>query len=334
MKLALLSCLFFTLGLTQHWLIETDNAGEDDTSGTDTDHGDYQNQGTDTDHGDYQNQDCRCGIAQRKARIIGGRETEVNEYPWQVWLAIKAGRMWQFTCGGSVINNRWILTAGHCFEDKWKLNPKIWKVHLGDHDRTSKTETNDVVSKVSRIVRHPKFEFKLEGGKIRYDFTLLKLKKKIDFAMHPNIRPICLPLNDENTYAGKSAIATGWGLTKNPGYRQDPSNLSNKLLELKLKMITNEECVEEAGYGKKLITPRMICAHGDGHKATCNGDSGGPLITRESSSENYELIGVSSFVADIMRQCAVKKPIVFARVSKMLKWITDTTKKGSKSCPR
>ena len=33
-------------------------------------------------------EDCICGLAQRGARIVGGQEVEVNEWPWQVGILI------------------------------------------------------------------------------------------------------------------------------------------------------------------------------------------------------------------------------------------------------
>ena len=53
--------------------------------------------------------DCQCGLAKRTTRIVGGVETEVNEYPWQAQLSVGGG-----LCGGSLISSEWVLTAAHC----------------------------------------------------------------------------------------------------------------------------------------------------------------------------------------------------------------------------
>ena len=39
--------------------------------------------------GGSSNGDCKCGLAQRRTRIVGGVEAEVNEWPWQVEFLLK-----------------------------------------------------------------------------------------------------------------------------------------------------------------------------------------------------------------------------------------------------
>ena len=46
-------------------------------------------------------------------RIIGGTEAGINEFPWQAGLLILVSGKY-YSCGGSLINNRWVLTAAHC----------------------------------------------------------------------------------------------------------------------------------------------------------------------------------------------------------------------------
>merc|ERR1719474_1371445 len=61
------------------------------------------------------NDSCNCGIPNRSNRIIGGVETEANEYPWQVAIVSSTG-YYPF-CGGTLISNIHVLTAAHCTDE-------------------------------------------------------------------------------------------------------------------------------------------------------------------------------------------------------------------------
>ena len=51
-----------------------------------------------------------CGIINQEVRIVGGKPTGVNRYPWVVRLVYDG----QFHCGGSLLNGDYVLTAAHC----------------------------------------------------------------------------------------------------------------------------------------------------------------------------------------------------------------------------
>ena len=51
-----------------------------------------------------------CGIPaiehEDKSKIVGGDQANHGEWPWQALLSVG--------CGGSLINNKWVVTAAHC----------------------------------------------------------------------------------------------------------------------------------------------------------------------------------------------------------------------------
>ena len=49
--------------------------------------------------------------------IVGGNETTRGEFPWAVLLGSPArqGDFIFWSCGGTLINRWWIITAAHCF---------------------------------------------------------------------------------------------------------------------------------------------------------------------------------------------------------------------------
>lgn len=269
---------------------------------------------------------CACGLAQRNSRIVGGEQTEVNEYPWLVGLGFYGSST--PSCGGSLINDRWVLTAAHCTQGK---QPSSISVILGEHNTQEIHETNMIKRTVIKIVDHPNYN----GGNTDYDFSLLKISGFIDFGsigneLNTHIRPVCLPLqaNTGSTpdHVGEKAIVAGWGTTSAGG------DLSAYAQEVEVEIFSESKC--KSSYGSS-ITDRMVCAgHDVNGKDSCQGDSGGPLVYSTGSGttygENYEVTGVVSWGYGCAQAAF---PGVYARVSYVLNWITENANDGL-WCPR
>lgn len=84
-----------------------------------------------------------CGIANKQKRIVGGQETEVNQYPWMALLTYSN----RFYCGASLINDRYVMTAAHCVSG---FNKDRIGVTLLEHDRSKPGETELIKRKVSQ----------------------------------------------------------------------------------------------------------------------------------------------------------------------------------------
>ena len=212
---------------------------------------------------------CNCGLSMKTmktARIVGGLETEVNEYPWQVALFTPLFS-WP-TCGGSLISDLWILSAAHCTSGTVSSD---WTARLGEHDLSSIEESHHLDAVIILIVQHPEYDPDY-NGKLHtpnFDFALLKMGKAIDFLVHPHIRPVCLPNFDDSFYENSVAIVTGWGVTD-----FDDEERPSSLMEVKLNVLSNDAC-KETGYSKDQISEQMLCANvGGGGKDACSGDSG------------------------------------------------------------
>uniref|UniRef100_G1Q5N3 Coagulation factor X n=1 Tax=Myotis lucifugus TaxID=59463 RepID=G1Q5N3_MYOLU len=132
-------------------------------------------------------------------RIVGGRDCKDGECPWQAHL-IKENN--EGFCGGTILNEFYILTAAHCLNQE-----KRFKVRVGDRN-TEKEDGNEMVHEVEVIIKHNKFDNKT----FNCDIAVLKLKTPIKFRM--NVAPACLPEKDwaESTLmTQKSGIVSGFG---------------------------------------------------------------------------------------------------------------------------
>ncbi|XP_018017442.2 serine protease filzig [Hyalella azteca] len=154
---------------------------------------------------DGKNSGCGLRPLSRTGRIVNGDEAALGAWPWQVLVrgTTLFGLFTKQTCGGVLLNERYVITAAHC-------QPRLLgslSVVLGEWDLLGDLEPlSSVKRNVKRVVVHPHFVFWRPGN----DVALLELDRPVKFALH--ILPICLPDTDDD-FAGQVGSVTGWGAT-------------------------------------------------------------------------------------------------------------------------
>ncbi|XP_037738233.1 suppressor of tumorigenicity 14 protein isoform X1 [Chelonia mydas] len=252
---------------------------------------------------------CDCGIRSysKQTRIVGGQDSEVGEWPWQVSLHVKSqGHI----CGASLISDKWLVSAAHCFQDESQIrysDPKQWTAFLGLHDQSERTNEMVQERSIKRIITNSQFnDFTYD-----YDIAVLELQSPVNFTT--TVRPICLPDATHDFPAGKEIWVTGWGATSEGGI--GASILQKAAIRVINQTMCNTLLADQ-------ITSRMICVGIlTGGIDACQGDSGGPLVSVESNNRLF-LAGVVSWGDGCARR---NKPGVYTRVSKLRDWIKQHT---------
>jgi hypothetical protein len=178
--------------------------------------------------------DCGIPFKDPEGRVIGGKPAVRGQFPWQVaimrktthssfkkeglskWRHGKRGDHWYASaknlfahCGGSVLNEKYILTAAHCFsndvsaydpKDVKQMTPGRYEVLLGRNDlaKSGKNEVGDGSARrfIKRIILHPDWHpyensYEKESNSYDNDIAILELSKPVRIGKY--IRSICIP---------------------------------------------------------------------------------------------------------------------------------------------
>ncbi|CAN9505068.1 unnamed protein product [Ophioblennius macclurei] len=236
-----------------------------------------------------------CGRPPLNNRIVGGEVAPEGSWPWQVSLL----RGTSHFCGGSLINDQWVLSAAHCF---LSISASQVTVALGRQSQSG-FNPNEVLRSVSRIISHHNYNNPSDDN----DIALLRLSSPVTFTNF--IRPVCLAASDSTIHAGIDSWITGWGTLRENG------PISNDLMEVEVPVVGNRQC--NCNYGVGRITDNMLCAGlPEGGKDACQGDSGGPMVIKQG--DVWVKVGVVSFGLGCARP---NFPGVYARVSRYMSWI-------------
>ncbi|XP_059825736.1 trypsin-like isoform X2 [Hypanus sabinus] len=220
-------------------------------------------------------------------KIVGGYECPKHSTPWIVSLNVG-----YHMCGGSLINENWVVSAAHCYRSHFQ-------VRLGEHDIIV-TEGTEQFIESEMVIRHPRYNYYTLDN----DIMLIKLSRPA--ALNRNV--VSIPLPTQCASAGDECLISGWGDTRDPG-----ADYGDQLQCLRAPVLSQTDC--ENSY-PGMITNSMICVGFlEGGKDSCQGDSGGPVVCD----------GVLQGIVSWGFGCAERdNPGVYTRVCNFVSWIQNT----------
>ena len=243
------------------------------------------------------------GIRSINAKITGGASTVISDFPWQVYFI--SGN---FRCGGSIIGNRWIVTAAHCTKDNLgaDIPASEMSVVVGVNNPQNPLEGKKY--QVSQAIVNSGYN----DQTLLDDIALLKLVDTINFA---NSKPIKLvtasDVSEGAIIPGVMSWVTGWGYIQ-----VNPNVLPTSLQKVQLPIISLTQA--ETVWGTTIPATDLMAGFLNGNKDACNGDSGGPLVVPVLGE--YKLAGIVSWGS---QNCDTYG--AYTRVSDFIDWIITNT---------
>ncbi|CAL4113058.1 unnamed protein product, partial [Meganyctiphanes norvegica] len=194
------------------------------------------------------------------------------------------------TCGASLISDRYLLTAAHCFsESNRPVSISLGREDLGEHASPSN------IYGIKDVIIHPQYKSVTRGKQDYNDVAILKTDRKVLFST--KTWPFCLPDSSNMVLEDYESVEiAGWG-------HVNQSHTASELQIAFVKIVENTRCTAEwrlnapHHYDNLIkfsypqgLTNEILCAGRKGVDA-CNGDSGGPM-THQNNEGEYILYGL------------------------------------------
>ncbi|XP_055522399.1 transmembrane protease serine 9-like [Wyeomyia smithii] len=228
-------------------------------------------------------------------------EAKVGEFPFMALVVYADVRT---RCGASLISNRFLLTAAHCFRSGKPLSIRLGTNQADD----SLADTYNI----AKIYRHKDYSHLSKQN----DIALIELRDPV--TMNDQVQPICLYTSLIDLPESANLTLMGWG-------KDNAENLPNSLLKGTVNPVLRSTCQARftAGGYPLNLTDKQICALGELNSDrvatdTCEGDSGGPLVLAQDNK--FYLVGLVSTGPG----CGDENYAgIYTRVSSYLDWIIE-----------
>ncbi|KAG5334530.1 SP34 protease, partial [Acromyrmex charruanus] len=241
------------------------------------------------------NNTCQCG-QKKMTRTVDGEVTKVNEYPYIVGLATATNKT--IFCGATIISNRHILTAAHCF--------RITNRVIGEYDVTTENtlriDDNTKGTKVYQLIKciiHP--GYRRNKSACINDIAVCKINKNIEYTAE--IGPVCLPFkHKDDSFIGDTVTALGWNL-------RDFGKKAIKLQKVDLNVEPLKNCPNSNDNNICTFTPGNDTYQMDG----------GPLLWKNPVTDDIVLVGI------ISSGYSSGTPTANMRIGTYIDWIVSVT---------
>ncbi|XP_072326964.1 acrosin-like isoform X1 [Scyliorhinus torazame] len=246
------------------------------------------------------------------SEILGNHDADLGAWPWlvSVQIASKDGT-YGHTCGGSIIDNYWVLTAAHCF--KAKISNNVEKIMLVfGLEQISRFSKDTYARPVAEVIKHENYNPDTESN----DIALIKVTDPIVFTDF--VQPVCLQYQKLDIAELKPCVTAGWGMVEGKGRRADV------LQEQEISIIPTAIC-NQGDWHNGSLSDQVLCA---GFKWAgpdrCQTDSGGPLVCKVLGAGKFYQLGITNWGLG----CGHKvHPGIYTSVRKYIEWIEWKTSK-------
>ncbi|WP_064607404.1 S1 family peptidase [Photobacterium sp. J15] len=274
------------------------------------------------------------------SKIVNGIYSKTDHIPWQIDFNYGY-------CGGSIIDQNWMLTAAHCIAGKDQIiKDNILDLVVGANGISIENgEQDSTYYKIEKVFVHPDYNY----NKNINDIALVKIPDSSKFPANSTIKLITASeqkimeqqfTNEwvDNQKRPGNLMASGWGVT-NPAVKDD---YDPHLKQTLLSGVPLQNCISMTNSFLELDVSsqlnNVLCAMSPDPELatdTGKGDSGGPLIWqnpnhKDDKDRGLRLVGVTSYTYTTGSNQA---PTYYAKVAMYRGWIEKVIGKDLNSIP-